>query len=160
MNQALHRQRLQRTAELNAPKTMGAFTPQSDVHVVITPKVVVENPVAATAPVSEPVVDPQPADVAPVAAEAPKTAAVVPTDDSGMSPAQMRQHAKHTAEIFSQLSEADYQASMQSLLSTNPTLYSIVADELENLSAAAGEGDGQQLPVSEPTDPNVTAVEE
>lgn len=71
---------------------------------------------------------------------------IVPVGQQSMTPSEMRKHARQTAELFAQLPTAEYQASLQSLESNNPTLYSIVVDELNNIAAAGdGEGDGFDL---------------
>ncbi len=67
---------------------------------------------------------------------------------TGMNPNQLRAHAKHAAELLSQLPPAQYQEALKSLEQQNNTLYSIVVDELNNMADQAQQaeaGDGYNL---------------
>src|SRR5690606_25686439 len=70
--------------------------------------------------------------------------AVVPVDvqTRGMTPVELRSHGKTTAEMLASLPQAEYESTLKSIETSNPILYGIVVDELNNMAATQTEGEG------------------
>lgn len=77
---------------------------------------------------------------------------------TGMTPTQLREQGKVTAEVIAQLPQDQYLLALSNLETTNPNLYGVVVDELNNMSPEeeAGEGDGYDLSAITSHNPNPT----
>lgn len=148
MSSILYRQRLRDQQARQAAKAAPNFTPATPgpSPLPLTEPDVLGSQinVVSSAPVD--VVPPAPTEQQPVPYEQP---AVIPQslNTTGMSPAAIREHGKTVAYMFAQLPTPEYQASLRNLETSNPVLYSIVVDELNNMDAqaATSEGDGHDL---------------
>ena len=144
MSQIEHRQRLRERREADANRSLQGFSPTRRATTIGR---------QAASPVAEPV----PMDTATAEDASPQvvqpeptaTQAVVPVSVAtrGMSPTELRAHGKQTAEMLASLPQAEYESTLKALETSNPNLYGIVVDELNNLAAAQqdGEGDGFDL---------------
>ena len=156
-NQATYRQRL-RDAAAAKGVPQAKFTPQTDMTVVIaaSPQVPqTAEPVPAPAkrsaefapvvgeavPVGEPAV---PAEIIIESA----AAWIVKNKPAEATPEVLREYAYSVVDSLLQMEVAAYDASLVALQTEDPTLYAIVVDELQNLSAAAGTAVDSQ-PVSD-----------
>jgi len=146
-NQAAYRQRL-RDAAAARGTPQAKFTPQTDMNVVIaaSPQVpqTAEIPpspakrsaefapvVGASVPVTE---TPIPAEIVIESA----AAWVIKNKPVEATPAVLREYAYSVVDSLLQMDVADYDATLTALQAEDATLYGIVVDELQNLSAAAG----------------------
>lgn len=72
--------------------------------------------------------------------------AIIPVAaQSAVTQQQLRDQAKSTATLLAGMPQDEYQSSLQALERSNPLLYSVVVDELNNLAAQNDEGDGFDL---------------
>lgn len=127
-----HRQRIRDRKAKEKAFHSGAFSPQETVTTMAP---------APTTQVQEPTRrQEQPIDTDPTAN------AVVPQGErQRMTPVELRNHGKQLAETLAQLDQEQYDSALNNLEKTNPTLYGVVCDELNNLAAQDNEGDGYDL---------------
>lgn len=138
MNQAEYRKRLrdQRAKEEQRSLTAFSASPQA-------PAPIIKEGTLADVAATPTLVQPEAPVPVPVASPAIVPEAVQAT----MTPQQLRDQARSTAALLAGLPQEEYQASLTSLSQSNPTLYEVVVDELNNLAAQNGqsEDDGFDL---------------
>lgn len=148
MSQIEHRQRLRERREADARRGLQGFSPSTGTQ-QIRPAAQQTAPETSPEPVPLAAVSAEDAGPQVVQSQPVAQQAVVPVDVNtrGMSPTEMRAHGKQTAEMLAALPQAEYEATLKALETSNPNLYGIVVDELNNIAAAqqGGEGDGFDL---------------
>ena len=129
MSQVEHRARLNAAAPVSArpaAKAPAASVPDG----VVAPT----EAEGASGPTGSP--EPAPPVVAePMAAEP----AVIVPEASPPTPAERRLQGRKLAEELSAMSQEDYATNLAALQASNPVLYGVVVDELNNMAAAAAE---------------------
>lgn len=81
------------------------------------------------------VVQREAADVVDVPQLQEEQSAIVPQGEPSMTPAELREHAITLAAQLVSYSPEDYANTMNTLQQSNPSLYAVVCDEIENLNA-------------------------